>query len=140
MEYTLKLKPTERVLGMKYRTILLTDITLHTAPKRPSTFIGKIKKAFNMFGVPGRIYQPMEKPEFQKENPGTCKMSILNYLQKDPNFIKYIAEEREKGVEVVIQIPKVGLPIFAGKDTVEFIKSKNGQRILRGIDKNKPSD
>lgn len=136
MEYKLEFKPTERKPGMKYKTILLTDLTLHTAPKRASTFLGKIKKAFDMIGHPGRIYQPMPKPELKEESPGTFKMGILSYLQNDPELIKYVTEEQKKGVEIVFQIPKAGLPVFAGKDTVEFINSKNGQRTIRGLAKN----
>lgn len=137
MEYKLEFRPTERKPGMKYRTILLTDITLHTSQKRPSTFGEKMKKAFNAFGIPGRAYQPMSKPELKKENPGAFKMGILNHLQNDPEFIKYVTEEREKGVEIVIQIPKAGVPVLAGEDTVEFINSIKGKRILRRLAKEK---
>lgn len=139
MEYKLEFRPTERKEGMKYKTILLTDIMLHTSPKKTTTFGSKLRNAFSMFNKPGRIYQPLPKIEAKSEEPNTFKIGILNYLQNDPNFIQYVTEEREKGFEVVIQIPKVGLPIFPGKDTVEFIKSKNGQRVLRGLAKNKPT-
>ena len=136
MEYKLELRPTERKEGMKYRTILLTDIMLHASKRRTSTFSDKIKRAFNMVGVPGRIYQQIQKTE----DPNSSKINILSQLQNDPDFIKYVTEEREKGIEIVIQIPKAGLPVLAGKDTVEFIKSKNGQRIIRGLAKDKPVD
>lgn len=138
MEYKLQFKPTERVAGMKYRTILLTDIMLHSMPKKTSNFGSRLKRAFNSFNRPGRIYQPIEKIESKDEDPNSFNLSILSYLQNDPNFVKYVAEERAKGVEVVIQIPKAGLPIYMGEDMVEFMKSKNGQRIIRGFAKNKP--
>lgn len=134
MEYKLEFKPTERKPGMKYKTILLTDFTFHTAPKRPSTFLGKIKRAFGMIGSPGRIYQSIPKPN--EENQNVSGLGILDSLKDDPEFIKYVTEEQKKGVEIVFQIPKAGLPVFAGKDTVEFISSKNGQRIIRGLMKN----
>ena len=140
MEYKLEFKPTERKEGMKYKTILLTDIMLHASPKRPSTFGSKLKKAFNAIGQPGRIYQHIHKPEPVGENTNTFKMEILSQLQNDPAFVEYVEEERKNGFEVVIQIPKAGLPIVIGKDTVEFMKSKNGQRIIRGLAKNKPTD
>lgn len=139
MEYKLEFKPTERKPGMKYKTILLTDIMLHSMPKKPSTFGSKLKRAFNSFGKAGRIYQHINtNPEPTKENPGAFKIDVLTQLKNDPAFIKYVTEEQKKGIEIVIQIPKAGLPIFAGKDMVEFIKSKNGQRIIRGFEKNKP--
>ncbi|MFA5934597.1 MAG: hypothetical protein WC827_01795 [Candidatus Paceibacterota bacterium] len=140
MEYKLEFKPTARKEGVKYKNILLTDIMLHASPKRPSTFGSKLKKAFNAIGQPGRIYQHINKPEPIVENTNTFKMEILTQLQNDPAFVKYVEEERKNGFEVVIQIPKAGLPIVAGKDMVEFIKSKNGQRIIRGLAKNKPTD
>lgn len=140
MDYKLEFKPTERKPGIKYKTILLTDIMLHANSKRPSTFGAKLKRAFNAINQPGRIYQHMNKPEPVKDDSSTLKIDILSQLQNDPAFIKYVTEEQEKGVEVVIQIPKSGLPVFAGKDMVEFIKSKNGQRIIRGLAKDKPVD
>lgn len=140
MDYKLEFKPTERKPGIKYKTILLTDIMLHASSKRPSTFGTKLKRAFNAINQHGRIYQHMNKPDPVKDDSNTLKIDILSQLQNDPAFIKYVTEEQEKGVEIVIQIPKSGLPVFAGKDMVEFIKSKNGQRIIRGLAKDKPVD
>ena len=138
MEKYLKLIPTQRKEGMKYKSILITDIALHIQ-KRPTTSLGtKIKKSFET-DKPGRIYAPLARNtelSNEKENEESIKF-VLDMFCKDPDFIKYVEEERKKGFEVTLQIPKSGIPIFMGDDTNEFINSKHGQRVLRRLAKNK---
>jgi len=137
MENYLKFEPTQRKEGMKYKPILITDIFLHIQ-KRPTTSLGnKIKKSFET-GKPGRIYAPMVRSSELSEEKGTEEgiRFILDMFSKDPDFIKYVEEERKKGFEVTLQIPKSGIPIFMGDDTNDFINSKHGQRVLRRLAKN----
>ena len=65
---------------------------------------------------------------------------LLDFAKNDPELSKAIFDYQNQGYKVLIRVPKDGLPVFAGKDTVEFIKSKNGQRIIRGLAKDKPTD
>jgi hypothetical protein len=60
-------------------------------------------------------------------------------LKKDPEFMKMVQEEEKKGYKILIDIPRE-LPLFPGKDTMDFINSKNGKRILRSLAKKSDKD
>lgn len=131
--YELKLHPHKAVAGMKYKVIQLTDIQLHSAYKRATASLGKkMRQAFET-KTAGRIYNSLSKPLTTKEDYSF----IMQVLQFDPDFVKMIQEEEAKGYKVLIALPKEGIPVFLGKDTLKFLDSKNGKRFLRGIDKKK---
>jgi hypothetical protein len=133
MEYELDFKPFVRKDGFKYKIIKITDIALHTTKKRPTLLLGKkIKKSFES-KKPGRFYGSIEKT-FSKQ-----KMIILDEIKKNRDLIKMVQEESKNGYKVLISFPKEGIPIRPGKDTIEFINSKNGQRIIRVLDKKNSS-
>lgn len=116
---------------VKYKVIQLTDFKLHTMPKRPTPSFGKeVRKAFQ-HNTPGRVYSTLPKPMVPKND----NSFILDILKLDPDFVKMVQEEEAKGYKVLISVPKEGVPVFLGEDTVEFLKSKNGGRILRKLDK-----
>ena len=49
-----------------------------------------------------------------------------------------LIEESEKaGEKILFQLPKGGIPIYAGDDMNRFLKSNNGKRLTRGIEKGK---
>lgn len=129
----LRLQPHKAIAGVKYKVIQLTDIKFHTAPKKPTPSLGKkVRESFRN-NTPGRIYNHLPKPlKMQNDNSFT-----LQALQFDPDFMKMIREEEAKGYKVVIAMPKAGIPALLGEDTIEFLGSKNGKRLLRGIDKKK---
>jgi hypothetical protein len=136
MEYELQLKPFVRKDGFKYKIITITDIALHTAKKKSTSSLGeKIKKSF-ITGEPGRVYAPIQKPSPSFGG----NMLILDMIKKDPVFLKMVQEEEKKGYKILVALPNEGIPIFAGEDTKDFIKSKKGKRILRGLAKNKDKD
>ncbi|MFA6528369.1 MAG: hypothetical protein WCT46_02405 [Candidatus Gracilibacteria bacterium] len=116
--------------GEKYRIIEITDLTFHTAYKKISASPGKQIRKANETNTPGRMYFPIGNKEFIPTIP------IIEMLSQDPEFIKMLNEEHEKGYKVLLSLSKE-LPVFAGKDTEEFIHSKNGKRILRGFAKKK---
>lgn len=129
MECKLELKSFKPKKGFKYKVITLTDITLHTARKQLSSSISqKVKKTFKT-GKIERVYSPVEELSDSK-----VKIFIIDMLKKDPEFMKMIQEEEKNGYKILINIPKE-LPLFPGKDTMDFINSKNGKRILRSIAK-----
>lgn len=135
MEYIqqLQLIPFIRKEGFKYKSITLTDITMHTAKKQPTNSIGeKIKQAF-ISSKPGRVFFPIQKLQFQEE-----KMPLLNMLNNDQEFINFVHEEEKNGYKILLKVPQDGIPLLAGKDTIEFIHSKNGKRILRALAKDEP--
>lgn len=116
--------------GVKYKIIQITDIALHTARKTPTLSVGKkVKKAFEN-NNPGRIYSHIEKTAVYDNRTFT-----LNLLKMDPDFVKMVQEEEANGYKILIALPHEGIPVFPDKDTVEFINSKNGKRIIRGLAK-----
>jgi hypothetical protein len=46
-----------------------------------------------------------------------------------------VQEEESKGFKVLIELPSDGIPVFPSKDTIEFMASKNGKRVIRGLAK-----
>ena len=135
MDYKIDLIPFQEKDGVKYKIIQITDIALHTSPKKPTPSVGKkVQKAFEN-NKPDRIYSNLEKPEVTGNGSIT-----LDLLKMDPDFVKMVQNEEAQGYKVLISLPKSGVPIFAGKDTVEFMDSKNGKRLTRGIAKGKDKD
>jgi hypothetical protein len=129
-DYQLQLKPAVLKNGAKYRIIEITDIALHTAKKTPTPSVGrKVQKAF-VAKKPGRIYRPIEE-SVVTDGRGY----ILELLKQDPDFVKLVQEEEAKGYKVLVSIPKGGVPTKFGTDTEEFLQSKNGKRLLRGLAK-----
>jgi hypothetical protein len=129
----LRLRPYKAVDGVKYKVIYLTDLKLHTAPKRQTPSFGKkVRESFQK-NTPGRIYDHLPKPlEIQNDHS-----FILRALQFDPDFVKMVQEEEAKGFKILIGMPKEGVPVLLGEDTIEFLDSKNGKRLLRKLDRNK---
>lgn len=118
---------------VKYKLIQLTDIQIHTSLKRPTPSFGKkVRQAFEKH-TPERVYSSIPKPLPEQED----NSFILEMLKLDPDFMKMVQEEEAKGYKVLIKIPEGGLTIFPGEDTIEFMNSKNGKRILRKLDSNK---
>lgn len=132
MEDKLEIKPFIKKEDFKYKAIKITDITLHSNKRLGNSLAGdKIKKAFK-FMSPGRIYSnslPQNLDSGRKEY-------IIDLLKLDKSFIDYIREEESKGYKILIALPDEGIPVLMGNDTKSFIQSKNGKRIIRGIDKN----
>jgi hypothetical protein len=54
----------------------------------------------------------------------------------DPALRETIKNYNKQGRRVFIKMPEGALPIFAGKDTVEFTKSVKGKRAARRLMKN----
>lgn len=134
MEYQLQLNPFVRKDGWKYKVIQITDITLHTSHHEQPASIGKkIVQAFKSMR-PGRIYSPIS---YARPNDSSTdkRRAFVDLLKKDPAFVKMIREEEQNGCKVLIGLPKE-IPILMGRDTVEFLASVNGKRVLRGLAKN----
>ena len=133
MDYQINIKPAEMHNGMKYRVIELTDIKLHLSNKKPTLSIGeKIRNAFR-FGKPGRIYSSIKTISPPVGNTATFQIP----LPSDSKLMSLVREYEKAGEKVIIQLPKEGIPIYAGEDLTHFLKSKNGRRLTRGIEKSK---
>lgn len=133
MHYELQLNPFIHRAGWKYKKIQITNIQLHTNPK-PQTSIGKkLKQAFQ-YMKPGRIYSHINAfaPAADK------KQMIIDLIKKDPDFLKYIQEQERNGYKVLLELPE-DIPVLPGPDTIDFINSTKGQRLLRWLAKKKPT-
>jgi hypothetical protein len=135
MDYKLELQPAVTKKGVKCKVIQITDIAVHTSKKTPTPSVGKkIQKSFSN-NKPDRIYSPIEKGPISDR-----RTFILNLLKMDPDFVKMVQEEESRGYKVLIALPNEGIPVVAGPDTVEFMNSKNGKRIIRGFAKEKDKE
>lgn len=136
MEYELQLNPFVPKDGVKYKVIQITDIALHNTYNPPTSIGKKIRQAFK-FNKPGRIYGSVN---YSNSAPSPeNKLAIITLLKKDPELLKFIKEQERSGYKVLIELPKQ-IPVIAGKDTIEFMASINGQRILRRLAKNNMSN
>lgn len=128
MDYQLQIKPFERKDGLKYKIIKLTDISFHSSKRQPTKSIGKkVRQAFER-DEPGRFYGLMTQ-ELVKS--GNLVKAISEYIARDLDFLKMVQEEEKKGYKILLELPKDRIPFRLGGDTVEFLQSKNGQRIVR---------
>jgi hypothetical protein len=136
MEYQLQIN--EPKTGPNKGDIILeiTDVMLHSTLKETKS-VGKIIDRSIEQNQPGRIYSKIETNNLSNENTDNNKIQFLNMVKEDPNMIAMLQKYNQQGKRVFFHFPKEGVPIFAGKDTKEFMKSKNGKRIIRGIAKNK---
>lgn len=130
MEYQLQLKPFERKDGFRYKILEVTDVALHTSQKRTTEKMGEKIKASIESNTPGRIYTSMDN-----QNRLGGGLINLNAINKNADLIRFIQEQEKQGVKILLHFPKSGVPIIAGKDTVEFIKSTRGKRVLRRLKK-----
>lgn len=136
----IQVKPFVPKSGLKCMVLRITDIQLHTSSKRPTMSIGqKIMSAFRT-GLPGRFYSKMEKLTPNEDHPNDNRLSVMMMLQKDKKLAEAVAYYQNQGYKVLIELPKSGIPIYLGEDTKEFIHSKNGKRLLRGLDKGKTKE
>lgn len=127
-------KPFVRKEGVNYRIIQITDTAAHTAVKTPTPSLGKKIQKAHEADTPDRLFFPVDP--MLLTNP---REFILSRLQQDADFIKLVQEEEAKGTKVLIRLPE-HIPTTLGKDTIEFLNSKNGKRVLRGIAKEERKD
>lgn len=107
----------------------LTDFQLHTN-SRTTQSVGKTIERSVESNQPGRIFSPMSNLRVLENNTVQFSMPIFNPDELKPLIQQY----QQQGKRVFLLKPK-SLPVFPGKDTVEFINSKKGKRILRMLAK-----
>ncbi len=136
MQEQLKLKPFEGYKdGIQYRIIRITDITMHpTDSRRPTSIPKEIARSFQE-NDPGRIYVPAKAPLSPEER----RKFVIELLEKDPKLALFLKEEEKKGYKLLIALPWEEIPLIIGTDVIDFVTSVNGQRILRGLAKEKHS-
>lgn len=107
-----------------YYDILLSDIQLHnTLPRKPLPWYRAIIKSFRN-KKPGRFYTKDFSVEKTNE---TSKFRLSIPLSKE--IEEKVEEANKLGKKIRIITPENGIPIYLGKDTIEFLKSKQGKRL-----------
>jgi len=101
------------------RQILLTDLAFHTRTGQPtSSFARAEEKAVKANKLQGRIYGHLPKPD--PKDIDRKNHTIRFQINLPPDLL-----EQVKRGEVELVMPKEGLPIYAGPDTQDHIKSMN---------------
>jgi hypothetical protein len=116
----------KEVAVMIKERIYLTDITLHTLDHQQTVNFSKVAQK-------GRIYFPIS----QESVKSTGSVGTESTVKLTFTFPKDLQERMDKG-EVELMIPEGGLQVYVGKDVTNFLNSKNGKRVIRGLAKNKP--
>ena len=122
--------------NVKYEVLRITDINLHGNQKRPTQNQGKkIVKALER-SEPVRTYHKHEDVTQVDENTITSKLDMLGFLNNDPHFSAYIEKAKAGGKEVLLAFPADGVPIYLGKDAVEFMSGTPAYRKTKFAQKN----
>lgn len=100
------------------RQILLTDLALHTRAGQPTASFAKAEEKAAATGKQGRIYDHLPKPDAKAIDHKNHTVRFRIDLPPD------LMEQVKRG-EVELVVPKEGLPVYAGNDTQDFMKSMN---------------
>lgn len=121
--------------GERIIILQLTDIQLHSNARLTQSVGGAIRRSIEN-NKPGRIFSPLEKPT--PSDVAKRSMTInLPFLTEDPVLKQTIHDYQQQGYRVMIRMPKVGLPVRLGEDSIQFMKSTKSRRILRRMKKDK---
>ena len=112
--------------------IEITDVQFHTNARVTTSQANTIDRSVQS-NKPGRVFSPMSK--------GSLKIIENNTLLFSGPFFDYeqlkilVTKYNQQGKRVFIKKPTAKIPLLPGKDTVEFVNSIKGQRILRRLEK-----
>lgn len=112
--------------------IQLTDIQLHTNVRVPE-FAGKTMSKKIEAMEPGRAIFPTPEQEANLKNG---EFNLMMSITNDPHLLAMVEKYQKEGRRVIISVPH-NMPVFLGKDTTQFMDSKQGRRIHRRIEKEK---
>jgi hypothetical protein len=115
--------------------IKFTDVQFHTNKKETVSIQPKIEKSYKK-QKESRIVFNRDKIIFGKDNNGNEIIFMPSINVDDPGFMSFVKERQKEGKRVFIQKPK-DIKAKLGNDTVEFMNSKKGKRILRKMKKDK---
>jgi hypothetical protein len=90
------------------------------------------------------VLRPVKEEEISEdkkfENWKSNCMFCLNQFEEDPEFSKLLEYCHYKNLSIEVIVPYDGIPIYPGPDTLEFLKSRKGKRLLHKLAKNKKGD
>ncbi len=122
-------KPIEQ--GEKIIVLELTDIQLHMK-SRPTKSIGGAVQRSIEHNQPGRVFSPLKMASGSKDDNELTVQ--LPFAANDPKLQEAVRQYQQQGYRVMLKVPH-NLPIRLSKDSTEFLGSKNGKRLLRGMGK-----
>ncbi len=110
-------------MAIKYHNVIITDIQLHTqAVRKPKSFARQLAQSLRN-KLPGRVFGHLLKPDKQSLEKREIKIPIAlptaEELYKIPKL---------RGKTVRFLMPKAGIPIYAGPDTVGFLKAREKRK------------
>ena len=108
----------------KKRVVMLTDLTLHTRSGQPTASFARAEEKAISESKPGRVYGKLPKPK--PEDIDSKKYTVKIPITLPPDLMAQV----ERG-EVELAFPKGGLPIYAGKDTQEYMQNMNRKERRR---------
>lgn len=118
--------------GEKVLFLQLTDVQLHTNA-RPTTSVGGVVQRSIEHDKPGRVFSPLQLPQPTENGDNTFSVS-LPFVENDPKLKEVVGHYIGLGYRVMLVVPH-NLPVKLGNDAVQFLNSKNGKRLLRGMEK-----
>lgn len=112
--------------------IEITDVQFHTNARVTTSQADTIDRSIQ-YNKPGRVFSPMSTGSLRILENNTLVFSgpFFDYKQLHILVKKY----NQQGKRVFMKKIKGNIPMGPGKDTVEFINSIKGQRILRRLKK-----
>lgn len=115
---------------------LTDDIQLHTNARITQSVSNTLKRSVES-NQPGRIFSPIDLAATVLEDDTIIfSMSLF-----DPNQMESLVRHyQQQGRRVFIKKPKNWTPPSLGKDSVEFLNSKQGKRVLRKFEKDQQAD
>lgn len=134
MEQILQLKPVSKPIkkGEKLIIIELTDIQLHMNA-RPTPSVGAVVQRSIEHSKEGRIFSPLQTPKSEDGDSNSIRVE-LPFGVNDPKLQEAVRYYQKLGYRVMLRVPE-HMPIKLGKDAQEFMNSKNGKRVIRGLKK-----
>jgi len=118
--------------GEKVIVLELTDIQLHMNA-RPTSSVGDTIQRSIEHNKPGRIFSPLQVPSSKSGGANTIHVE-LPFGANDPKLQEAVRHYKKLGYRVMLRVPQ-HMPIKLGKDAVQFMDSKNGKRLIRGMEK-----
>jgi hypothetical protein len=134
MEQVLQLKPISKPIkkGEKVIVLELTDIQLHMNA-RPTPSVGAVVQRSIEHNKQGRIFSPLPAPKLEGGDSNSIHVE-LPFGVNDPKLQEAVRHYQRLGYRVMLGVTQ-HMPIKLGRDAEEFMKSKNGKRLIRGLEK-----
>lgn len=107
----------------KHVNIILTDLHLHTNTVRNPKPWHRALMISMRNKIPGRFFGKITQDNSKIIEPNQSNFSFRLPTAED---LYQIPEYRGKIVHILM--PKAGLPVYAGKDTVEFIEARKNRK------------